>query len=126
MIKYNYRIGSLILILTCIALISCQPKKTVEPPAPVLPVPSENQLAWHEMETNAFIHFTINTFTGREWGYGDESPTLFNPSALNVDQWISTLKDTGFKGVILTCKHHDGFCLWPSEYTEHSIKNSPY
>jgi alpha-L-fucosidase len=126
MIKYNYRIGSLILILTCIALISCQPKKTVEPPAPVLPVPSENQLAWHEMETNAFIHFTINTFTGREWGYGDESPTLFNPSALNVDQWISTLKDTGFKGVVLTCKHHDGFCLWPSEYTEHSIKNSPY
>jgi alpha-L-fucosidase len=100
--------------------------KTVLPPAAVLPVPSAAQLAWHEMETNAFIHFTINTFTDKEWGYGDEKPSLFNPSQLDVGQWITTLKDTGFKTVILTCKHHDGFCLWPSQYTEHSIKNSPY
>jgi alpha-L-fucosidase len=99
---------------------------TVLPPEALLPVPTEAQLEWHEMETNAFIHFTINTFTDKEWGYGDESPSLFNPSAMNVDQWITTLKDTGFKTVILTCKHHDGFCLWPSKYTGHSVKNSPY
>jgi alpha-L-fucosidase len=111
------------LLVLCI-LTSCQ--DPVSPPAAVLPVPNEAQLAWHEMETNAFIHFTINTFTDKEWGYGDESPSLFNPTALDVNQWISTLKDTGFKTVILTCKHHDGFCLWPSGYTEHSIKNSPY
>jgi alpha-L-fucosidase len=100
--------------------------KSVKPPDPLLPVPNEAQLAWHEMETNAFIHFTINTFTDKEWGYGDEEPSLFNPTNLDVQQWITTLKDTGFKTVILTCKHHDGFCLWPSQYTTHSIKNSPY
>jgi alpha-L-fucosidase len=100
--------------------------KPVTPPAAILPVPSPAQLAWHEMETNAFVHFTINTFTDKEWGYGDESPKLFNPSELNVTQWVSTLKDSGFKGLILTTKHHDGFCLWPSKYTEHSIKSSPY
>ena len=109
-----------------ILLAACKSKEIVTAPAPVLPIPSEAQLAWHEMEMNAFIHFTVNTFTDKEWGYGDESPSLFNPSAVNTDQWITTLKDAGFKTVILTCKHHDGFCLWPSQYTEHSIKNSPY
>jgi alpha-L-fucosidase len=101
-------------------------KKEVPAPAAVLPVPSAAQLEWHEMETNAFVHFTTNTFTGLEWGYGNESPSIFNPTDLDADQWITTLKDAGFKTVILTCKHHDGFCLWPSQYTEHSIKNSPY
>lgn len=108
-----------------IALLSCA-RKEVTAPAAVGPVPSASQLAWHEMETNAFIHFTINTFTGLEWGMGSESEKLFNPKEANPDQWVSVLKDAGFKGVILTCKHHDGFCLWPSRYTEHSIKNSPY
>lgn len=100
--------------------------KEVPPPAAVLPVPSEAQLAWHDMEMNAFIHFTTNTFTDLEWGYGDEKPTIFNPTQLDANQWITTLKEAGFKGVILTCKHHDGFCLWPSQYTEHDIANSSY
>lgn len=115
-----------ILFLCVILLTSCDSSKKIAPPAPLEPVPSENQLAWHDMELNAFIHFTTNTFTDLEWGYGDESPSIFNPSGFNAEQWISTLKDIGFKGVILTCKHHDGFCLWPSAYTEHSVKNSPY
>lgn len=112
------------LLLFC-GLFACS-KKEILPPQPNLPVPSATQLAWHEMETNAFIHFTTNTFTDLEWGYGDEKPSVFNPLAIDTDQWISVLKEAGFKGVILTCKHHDGFCLWPSAYTEHSVKNSPY
>ena len=95
-------------------------------PAPVYPLPSTAQMQWHEMEMNAFVHFTTNTFTDKEWGYGDESPSIFNPTQTDVGQWAKTLKETGFKTMILTCKHHDGFCLWPSKYTEHSIKNSPY
>jgi len=97
-----------------------------EVPKPVLPVPSAAQLQWHEMEMNAFIHFTTNTFTDKEWGYGDESPSIFNPTRLNTSQWAKVLKETGFKTMILTCKHHDGFCLWPSAYTDHSVKGSPY
>lgn len=112
-------------VLFFFVLIGCW-QKEVEPPAAVLPVPSEAQMQWHEMETNAFIHFTTNTFTDLEWGNGDESPSIFNPTAIDVGQWVTTLKDAGFKGVILTCKHHDGFCLWPSRYTEHSVKKSPY
>lgn len=100
--------------------------RTVDPPAPVGPVPTAAQLAWQQMETNAFVHFTINTFTDREWGRGDESPALFNPKGTDAMQWARVLKETGFKQMILTCKHHDGFCLWPTKYTEHSIKNSPY
>ena len=107
-------------------VVSCKTEVNVAPPEPVYPVPSDNQLAWHEMEMNAFIHFTTNTFTDLEWGYGDEKESIFNPTALDVDQWVTNIKETGFKGIILTCKHHDGFCLWPSQFTEHSIKKSPY
>ncbi len=96
------------------------------PPAPVYPLPSANQLMWADMETNAFVHFNINTFTDKEWGYGDESPALFNPSNTDANQWAKTLKETGFKQLILTCKHHDGFCLWPTKYTDRSIRQSPY
>ncbi len=101
-------------------------KKVVAIPTPVYPLPTASQMKWHEMEMNAFVHFTTNTFTGKEWGYGDESPSVFNPSAVNTDQWAGVLKETGFKTLILTCKHHDGFCLWLSKFTEHSVKNSPY
>ncbi len=116
---------ALILGFIVIYLTGCSPKP-VKSPAPVFPVPSRQQLDWHELETYAFIHFTTNTFTGKEWGFGDESPSVFNPEQLNVEQWVSTLKETGFKAVILTAKHHDGFCLWPSAYTDHTIASSLY
>ena len=89
-------------------------------------VPSERQLTYEKMEFFCFIHFTVNTFTGSEWGDGKEDVSIFNPTELDARQWVKTAKDAGMKGLILTCKHHDGFCLWPSKYTEHSVKSSPY
>jgi alpha-L-fucosidase len=97
-----------------------------DPPKPFGPVPSERQLAWHEMEYYMFVHFTVNTFTDKEWGFGDESESVFNPTELNCRQWAKVARDAGMKGIILTAKHHDGFCLWPSEFTSHSVKNSPW
>lgn len=122
--KHKAQIVTAAILLLSLQL-TAQTKKIAAPKA-LLPIPSAAQLAWHEMETNAFVHFTTNTFTGLEWGNGDESESIFNPTQLDANQWAGTLKETGFKTLILTCKHHDGFCLWPSKYTTHSVKNSPY
>ncbi len=111
------------LILLFLLQVACT---KVSPPEPYGPLPSERQLAWHELEYYAFVHFNMNTFSNMEWGFGDEDPALFNPSELDVRQWARVFKEAGMKGIIITAKHHDGFCLWPSAYTEHSVKNSPW
>ena len=96
------------------------------PIKPYYPVPSKSQLEWQNAELVMFIHFGMNTFTDKEWGDGTEDPAIFNPVNLDAEQWVKAAKECGFKYIILTAKHHDGFCLWPSKYTSHSIKNSPY
>ncbi|MFI1744235.1 alpha-L-fucosidase [Thalassobellus sediminis] len=119
----NYKIT--ILYVFCFILIhSC--KESVTPPITFEPTPTQKQLNWHDMEFYAFVHFSLNTFTNKEWGYGDESPELFNPTALDTRQWTRVVKEAGMKGIIITAKHHDGFCLWPSAYTERSVKNAPW
>ncbi len=113
----------LLFLASALCLMAC---KSTQAPKPIGATPHPRQLPWHEMEYYAFIHFNMNTFTDMEWGTGGEDPKLFNPTQLDANQWMKVIKDAGMKGVIITAKHHDGFCLWPSKYTEHSVKNSPW
>ncbi|WP_347840598.1 alpha-L-fucosidase [uncultured Draconibacterium sp.] len=112
------------ILISMLLLVGC--KNNPEPPAPFGPVPSSRQVEWHDTDFYSFIHFTINTFTNKEWGYGDESPELFNPTAFDAEQIVLTCKNAGMKGLVLTAKHHDGFCLWPTKTTEHNISKSPF
>src|ERR1035438_6262154 len=93
--------------------------RKVLPPLPYGAIPSGPQLAWHELGLTAFLHFTVNTFTDKEWGYGDEDPNIFQPKMFDADAVATALRAAGFTGFILTCKHHDGFCLWPTKTTDH-------
>ncbi len=102
------------------------PSPSTPPPAPHGALPSARQLAWHERTFYAFVHFNMNTFTGVEWGHGRETPDTFAPAALDCDQWCALFAECGLTGVILTVKHHDGFCLWPSAHTEHDVAASSW
>jgi alpha-L-fucosidase len=113
-------------LLLLSALVACAAPARVPPPAPIHPLPSPAQLRWHALEAYAFVHFNMNTFTDAEWGEGAETPAQFRPSALDCAQWAAVCKSAGLKGIILTAKHHDGFCLWPSRFSSHTVAASPW
>jgi alpha-L-fucosidase len=119
--KTMARFSNVILVSMGLIWASCAHR-----PEPSQPVPTAQQLEWQQLETYAFIHFGLNTFNDMEWGFGNTPSYTFNPTNLDCEQWVLTLKAAGMKGVILTAKHHDGFCLWPTETTEYSIKNTYY
>lgn len=123
----NKRFIKLIVAAVCFCCsVQAQDEPSVAPPKPFGPVPTAAQLAWQQMEMNMFCHFGPNTFTGKEWGDGTEIEDIFNPTALNCDQWAAVAKSAGFKGIIITAKHHDGFCLWPNPVSEHTVAQSSW
>jgi alpha-L-fucosidase len=111
---------------TYLLLSGCSSDEKKSPPAPYGPIPSEAQLAWHEMEMYCLIHFGVDTYTDKEWGYGDEDPKIFNPREFDAGQIVRAAKAGGFKGIIVVAKHHDGLCLWPTKTTEHNISKTAY
>lgn len=115
----KYHLSFFLLLFTEIAT-------TAQPVATVPPLPTKSQLAWHEMEFYLFMHFGPNTFTDKEWGHGDEPEDIFNPTALDCRQWARIARDAGAKGIIITAKHHDGFCLWPSAFSTHTVRESKW
>lgn len=112
--------------LACQAGNPASDNRAVTPPAPVLPLPGAAHLQYYDEEMRLFVHFTVNTFTDLEWGDGTEKPSIFDPAALDTDQWAKVAKDNGFGTIILTAKHHDGFALWDSAYTDHDVAASPW
>ena len=113
-------------IMLCLAMMPATAQRKSQQVEPVLPTPTAKQVEWQKMETYAFIHFGLNTFNDKEWGYGNSDVKTFNPKKLDCEQWAKTLAAAGMKGVIITAKHHDGFCLWPTHTTDYCIRNTPY
>jgi len=112
--------------LVLLAALACACGENVPPPAPYGPVPTRAQMEWQQMEYYMFVHFGPNSFTDKEWGDGKEDPRVFNPSSLDCRQWAATAKAASMKGIIITAKHHDGFCLWPSKYSSHTVRESAW
>ncbi|MBC7827256.1 MAG: alpha-L-fucosidase [Chitinophagaceae bacterium] len=113
-------------ILLALCLHACSVYLYAQTIQPYLPVPTKQQLDWHGLEFYFFVHFGPNTFTDKEWGHGDEPEDIFNPTGLDCRQWARTAKQSGAKGIIITAKHHDGFCLWPSKYSKHTVRESKW
>ncbi len=117
---------NLVIVFAAFFAVSCDSGGNIEPPVAVMPVPTPEQIEWHKTEMYAFVHFGLNTFNDLEWGYGNTPASTFDPEDLNCEQWVRLFKEIGMKGVVITTKHHDGFCLWPTGTTEYSVKNSPW